>query len=98
MIEGIRSALHVKISAAFRQLCVLQECHKQLCDDLQDKDTALDIDNTCAELHNMAGTISMQDDPTRIKRGSVGQYVVKGQFSGILSCEMIQIKCTCMLD
>lgn len=69
MIEGIRSALHLKISSAFTQLCVLQECHKQLCDDLEDKDATLGIDGMCADLSNQASTISFQEDPTRIKRG-----------------------------
>ena len=69
MIEGIQSALHLKINAAFGQLCVLQDCHKQLCADLKDKHEALEIDSTCADLTNKATTISMHDDPTRIMKG-----------------------------
>ena len=78
MIEGIRSALHLKIQAAFKQLCVLQDCHRQLTDDLQDKDYALNIDGTCAELSNEdASKIALQDDPTRIKRGSVAVFTLR---------------------
>ena len=69
MIEGIQSALHLKINAAFGQLCVLQDSHKQLCADLKDKDTALEIDNTCADLGHKADTVSMHKDPTRIMKG-----------------------------
>lgn len=72
MIEGIRSALHLKVNSAFRQLCVLEECHKKLCDDLQDKDTVLGIDSTCLDLNNnQAEAISLQEDPTRIVKGYV---------------------------
>lgn len=69
MIEGIRNALHLKINAAFGQLCVLQDNHKQLSADLKDKHTALEIDGICADLDNKAGTISMHEDPTRIMKG-----------------------------
>lgn len=69
MIEGIQSALHLKINAAFGQLCVLQDSHKQLTADLRDKHEALEIDGMCADLGNKAETISMYQDPTRILKG-----------------------------
>lgn len=69
MIEGIRSALHLKMNAAFKQICVLQDCHKQLCADLKDKTMAMGIDTTCTDLGNKAKTISLHEDPTRIMRG-----------------------------
>ena len=37
--------------------------------DIVDKISALEIDTECTELCNTSGTISLQDDPTRIKRG-----------------------------
>ena len=37
--------------------------------DIVDKNSALEIDTECAELNNTSGTISLQNDPTRIKRG-----------------------------
>ena len=37
--------------------------------DIVDKISALEIDTECNELCNTSGTISLQDDPTRIKRG-----------------------------
>ena len=69
MIGGIQNALLLKINAAFQQLCVLQRCHEQLTADLEDKDAATSIDTFCFELSNKADTISMQNDPTRIKKG-----------------------------
>ena len=69
MIGGMQNALLLKVNAAFQQLCVLQECHNQLSADLNDKEGALAIDTTCAELTNKADTISMHADPTRIMKG-----------------------------
>ena len=48
---------------------VLQDVHQMLHADIIDKISALDIDKECAELCNTSGTISLHDDPTRIKKG-----------------------------
>ena len=37
--------------------------------DVVDKISALEIDTECADLCNTSGTISLQNDPTRIKKG-----------------------------
>lgn len=50
---------------------VLQECHHQLHADLTDKHSALQIDTETAELTNTSDTITLQTDPTRIKKGYV---------------------------
>ena len=67
-IEGIRSTLHANVNSAFEQICVLQDCHQGLCDDLTDKHSALTIDSECLSLSNQSETISLQKDPTRIKK------------------------------
>lgn len=69
VLDGIQRALHLKISGAFEQLCILQDCWKQLCADLDDKHSALCIDSTCVDMNNTAGNVSMQNDPTRLKKG-----------------------------
>lgn len=71
VIEGIQSVLHQKVNEAFEQICVLQECHQQLHSDLTDKHMALQIDTECEEMKNTSDTITMQVDPTRIKKGIV---------------------------
>ena len=48
---------------------VLQDIHQMLHADIVDKISALEIDTECSDLNNTSGTISLQDDPTRIKRG-----------------------------
>ena len=48
---------------------VLQDVHQMLHADVVDKMSALEIDTECAELLNTSGTISLHDDPTRIKKG-----------------------------
>ena len=46
---------------------VLQDIHQMLHADIVDKISALEIDTECSDLNNTSGTISFQDDPTRIK-------------------------------
>lgn len=48
---------------------VLQLCHRQLSEDLTDKHHAISIDSDCARLSNKTETLSMHQDPTRIKKG-----------------------------
>ena len=48
---------------------VLQDVHQMLHADVVDKISALEIDTECGELLNTSGTISLHDDPTRIKKG-----------------------------
>jgi tektin-2 len=69
VIEGVEGLLHQRISEAFGQLCILQECHQKLHFDITDKHSALEIDSTCLQLTNKSETIDLQKDPTRIKRG-----------------------------
>jgi tektin-2 len=71
VIEGVEGLLHQRISEAFGQLCILQECHQKLHFDITDKHSALEIDSTCLQLTNKSETIDLQKDPTRIKRGIV---------------------------
>lgn len=66
--EAFRSILHQRVNSAFEQICVLQKCHDGLCVDLTDKHKALGIDTQCFELGNNSDTISLQNDPTRIKK------------------------------
>ena len=69
VLDGIQRTLHLKITGAFEQLCILQDCWKQLSVDLDDKQAALSIDSTCVSLSNTTETLSMQQDPTRLKNG-----------------------------
>jgi len=48
---------------------MLQDVDQMLHADIIDKISALEIDKECSELCNTPGTISVQDDPTRIKKG-----------------------------
>ena len=50
---------------------LLQEARHQLHCDITDKHSALDIDNTCAQLHNGSSDIDFQVNPTRTVKGSV---------------------------
>lgn len=67
-VEAIRNLLHHNSSLAHEQICVLQDCHQALYADLTDKHSALAIDSESRELTNLSGTISLQRDPTRIKK------------------------------
>ncbi|XP_064382197.1 tektin-2-like [Halichondria panicea] len=67
-IERIRSTLHANVNSAFEQICVLQDCHQGLCIDLTDKHSALAIDSECLNLSDQSKAISLQKDPTRIKK------------------------------
>ena len=67
-IEGIRNLLYQSSCLAHEQICVLQDCHQALYADLTDKHSALAIDSECLDLDNQSGTISLQNDPTRIKK------------------------------
>ena len=68
MIEELRSMLHQKVEAAFQQICVLQDCHRQLHFDLTDKNASLHIDSESYKLANTSDNIAMQRDPTRIMK------------------------------
>ena len=69
VLESIQNRLHQKVVAAFEHLCTLQDNWQQLYADLDDKAMAQDIDSTCVDMKNTTATISMQRDPTRIKKG-----------------------------
>ena len=69
VLDGIQRALHLKIAGAFEQLCILQDNWKQLSADLEDKNSALNIDSTCVDTRNNTETLSLQANPTRLKKG-----------------------------
>ena len=71
VIQGIKALLQQKISEGVEQLCLLQEARHQLHCDITDKHSALDIDSTCAQLHNGSSDIDFQVNPTRTVKGSV---------------------------
>lgn len=68
MIEDLRSTLHQKVHAAFQQICVLQDVHRQLHFDLNDKHSGLQIDSESFKLANTSDNIAIQADPTRIMK------------------------------
>lgn len=68
VIEELRSMLHQKVHAAFQQICVLQDCHRQLHFDLTDKQAGFHIDSESFKLTNKSDNIAMQTDPTRIMK------------------------------
>lgn len=71
VIEEVRSMLHQKVQEAFQQICVLQDCHRQLYFDLTDKHSGLQIDSESLKLKNSSSNIAMQADPTRIMKDIV---------------------------
>lgn len=87
VLDGIQSTLHQRIIAAFEHLCILQDCWKQLCADLDDKHIALDIDSTCMDMTNATKTISMQLNPTRLKKGyEMHRFITFLCFYDLLKC------------
>lgn len=68
VVENLRSMLHQKVQAAFQQICVLQDCHRQLHFDLTDKHAGLQIDTESFKLANASENVAMQTDPTRIMK------------------------------
>ena len=59
----------------FYTCSVLQMCHQQLAADVTDKHSALSIDSDCARLTNISDNVTMQSDPTRIKKGYDANYI-----------------------
>ncbi|XP_071964902.1 tektin-B1-like [Antedon mediterranea] len=71
VIDGIKEELQAKISAAFEQLCVLQEARQQLAADLRHKTEAKKIDTYCHDLSINSPDICYQPNSTRTPKGSV---------------------------
>ena len=64
------SGLHThSMRYAITTCSILREVQSQLSADLSDKMVALEIDSECVDLNNTSTTISIHNDPTRIKKG-----------------------------
>ncbi|NWR74585.1 TEKT2 protein, partial [Centropus unirufus] len=70
MIEQTKKELQQRVSAAFEQLCLLQETHQQLSCDRRCKAEALELDRVCHSLNVNSPNISFKVNPTRIPNGT----------------------------
>jgi tektin-2 len=69
VIDNIKRRLHMKCQQSFEQINRLQEARQQLLNDLNDKNSAFDIDEENLALNKHSSAISFKPNPLRIPKG-----------------------------